>query len=92
MITVKDIRAIAGPECADQMIADTLANVSQRAAQQAYINTLMGEQMTDFCRLLAEGAFPLLPQATPGRFNLLPFASAALERVDEIWRATCTTA
>lgn len=46
---------------------------------------MKGEQADGLMKLITEGSFPLLPQSV-GRFNLIPGATVALERIDAIWR------
>lgn len=52
-------------------------NKGEIAASQA-------AQMEDFTRLIATGSFPLTPQMTPFRFNLIPGGLGALERIDRV--------
>jgi hypothetical protein len=47
------------------------------------IEELTNDQAKDFAELIATGSFPLLPQSL-SRFNLIPVATAALERIDTL--------
>jgi hypothetical protein len=42
-------------------------------------------QAADFAKLISTGSFPLLPQSV-GKFNLIPGATSALERIDAVWK------
>jgi hypothetical protein len=47
--------------------------------------------MQDFTKLIASGNCPLAPQMTCFRFNLIPGALAALQRIDRIAQGNADT-
>lgn len=80
-MNLKTLREYAGDEVAQDAV-DSLAEdvaVAIRQRDKAL------RQVEEFASLIATGSFPLLPQAL-GRFSLIPGATAALERIDTIWR------
>ena len=63
---------------------DEITELNEKLARKHDLATQIQAQAEDFARLIAEGSFPLASQFTPGRFHLIPFAAAALDRLGRI--------